>query len=180
MPRLTNVQCVPVQAFGKRHLEDVMPEVNTTESVANWCTVDTRTGTLSCVLEENYCFNAEIYADELGLDDANDFRDDQRSRFHLHDPQCSLIRVGTHKGSFTDSHTVNLGKWILRFLFDKLIQVEAKRDVAFREVRLFFKLFPSESETCFWDMLPFYKLKHTCSWLWLPFGELSALLRTDI
>jgi len=74
---------VPIQSFGKRHLEDVMPEVNTTESVANWCGVDTRTGRLACSLEENYCFDAETYADELDLENACDFRDDQRSRFPL-------------------------------------------------------------------------------------------------
>lgn len=71
---------MPIQSFGKRHLEDVMPEVNTTESVANWCGVDTRTGRLACILEENYCFDAEMYADEIELENADDFRDDQRSR----------------------------------------------------------------------------------------------------
>lgn len=68
-----------MQSFGKRHLEDVAPELNTTESVANWCAVDTRTGRLTCVLEENYCFDAETYADELELPEPIDFREDQRS-----------------------------------------------------------------------------------------------------
>ena len=58
-----------------------MPEVNTIESVANWCGVDTRTGRLACILEENYCFDAETYADELVLENPNNFRDDQRSKF---------------------------------------------------------------------------------------------------
>lgn len=49
------------------------------ESVANWCIVDTRTGRLACVLEENYCFDAEAYADELEMEGDADFRDDQRS-----------------------------------------------------------------------------------------------------
>lgn len=57
-----------------------MPEVNTIESVANWCGVDTRTGRLACILEENYCFDAEAYADELALENPGDFRDDQRSK----------------------------------------------------------------------------------------------------
>ena len=77
---LTDEQCVPVQSFGKRHLEDVLPEVNTIESVANWCGVDTRTGRLACILEENYCFDAEVYADEIEVENAHEFRDDQRSR----------------------------------------------------------------------------------------------------
>jgi WD repeat-containing protein 48 len=70
---------VPVKSFGKRHLEDVVPEVNTRETIAHWCAVNTRTGSLTCVLEENYCFDAEMYADELDLDDKIAFRDDQRS-----------------------------------------------------------------------------------------------------
>ena len=74
------MQCVPIHSFGKRHLEDVAPGVNTMESVANWCAVDTRTGRLACVLEENYCFDAEIYADELDLPNPFEFREDQRSR----------------------------------------------------------------------------------------------------
>ena len=61
-------------------MEDVALEVNTVESVANWCGVDTRTGRLACVLEENYCFDAEIYADEIGISNPLEFRDDQRSK----------------------------------------------------------------------------------------------------
>lgn len=61
-------------------MEDVTPEVNKVESVANWCGVDTRTGRLACVLEENYCFDAEIYADELDVSNPLDFREDQRSK----------------------------------------------------------------------------------------------------
>ena len=55
-------------------------EVNTMETVANWCAVDTRTGRLACVLEENYCFDAEMYADELELQESIEFREDQRSK----------------------------------------------------------------------------------------------------
>ena len=76
---LTGFECKPIQSFGKRHLEDVTPEVNTIESVANWCAVDTRTGRLACVLEENYCFDAEMYADELEAANNTELRDDQRS-----------------------------------------------------------------------------------------------------
>ena len=69
-----------MRSFGKRHLDDVRPEVDTIESVANWCGVDTRTGRLAVILEENYCFDAEMYADELELENAQEFRDDQRSK----------------------------------------------------------------------------------------------------
>jgi WD repeat-containing protein 48 len=62
-------------------MEDVLPTINTLESVASWCAVDTRTGRLSCVLDENNCFDAEMYADELELKESIEFRDDQRSKY---------------------------------------------------------------------------------------------------
>jgi hypothetical protein len=70
---------MPIKSFGKQHLEDVVPEVNTVESVANWCAVDTRTGRLTVMLEENNCFDAEVYADETDVANLADFREDQRS-----------------------------------------------------------------------------------------------------
>lgn len=99
------LKCVPIRSYGKRHLEDVRKEVMTTATVANWCTVDTRTGSVAVMLEENTCFDAEIYADELDLDEAIDFREDQR---------------------------INLGKWVLRYLFSNLITEEIKRDQQYR------------------------------------------------
>ena len=100
------LKCVPIKSFGKRHLEDVKDEVTTTANVANWCTVDTRTGSVAVVLEENNCFDAEMYADELELDEDIEFRDDQR---------------------------INLGKWVLRYLFSNLITEEIRRDQTFRK-----------------------------------------------
>lgn len=99
------LKCVPIRSFGKRHLEDVKDEMTTSATVANWCTVDTRTGSVAVVLEENTCFDAEMYADELELDDGVEYREDQR---------------------------INLGKWVLRYLFNNLIEEEVRRDEAFR------------------------------------------------
>jgi WD repeat-containing protein 48 len=70
---------MPIRSFGKQHLEDVLPEVNTAESIANWCAVGTRTGRLTVTLEENNCFDAEVYADETDAARSVDFREDQRS-----------------------------------------------------------------------------------------------------
>ncbi|KAI9815392.1 MAG: hypothetical protein M1826_002068 [Phylliscum demangeonii] len=100
------IRCEPVQSFGKRHLEDIAPEVNTSESIANWCSVDTRTGWLTCVLEEPSCFDGEMYADDLPISDTVEFREDQR---------------------------INLGKWVLRYLFSSLIDEEIRRDEAYRK-----------------------------------------------
>ncbi|KAJ4306819.1 hypothetical protein N0V88_000190 [Collariella sp. IMI 366227] len=99
------IQCRPVQSFGKRHLEDVEPEVNTREAVAPWCSIDISSGNLTVVLEPYNCFDAEMYADELVLAEPVEFREDQR---------------------------INLGKWALRYLFANLIDEEIKRDEAFR------------------------------------------------
>ncbi|RYP14911.1 hypothetical protein DL765_006053 [Monosporascus sp. GIB2] len=101
-----NGLCEVIQRFGKRHLEDVEPEVNTLEAVAPWCSIDTSSGNLTVVLEPFNCFDAEMYADELTLEEPVEFREDQR---------------------------INLGRWILRYLFAKLIDEEIKRDEAYRQ-----------------------------------------------
>ncbi|RYP67992.1 hypothetical protein DL771_006915 [Monosporascus sp. 5C6A] len=100
------IRCEVIQRFGKRHLEDVEPEVNTLEAVAPWCSIDTSSGNLTVVLEPFNCFDAEMYADELTLEEPVEFREDQR---------------------------INLGRWILRYLFAKLIDEEIKRDEAYRQ-----------------------------------------------
>lgn len=96
-----------MQSFGKKHLEDVEPLVNTLEAVAPWCSIDTSSGNLTVILEPFNCFHAEMYADELSPDefDLGEFRDDQR---------------------------INLGSWVLRWLFDKLIEEEIRRDEVYR------------------------------------------------
>lgn len=80
------LKCAPIKSFGKRHLEDVQDEVNTNESVANWCSIDTRTGSLAITLEANTCFDAEMYADELDEGQGIDFKEDQRSKL------CSCVQ----------------------------------------------------------------------------------------
>lgn len=95
------LKCIPIQSFGRKHLDEIVPSVNTSESVSNWCTVDTKTGKLTVMLEEIYCFDAEIYADETEFADKIEFREDQR---------------------------INLGKWVLRNLFATLLDEEIRRD----------------------------------------------------
>ncbi|KFY38955.1 hypothetical protein V494_04161 [Pseudogymnoascus sp. VKM F-4513 (FW-928)] len=100
------LQCVPIQSFGKRHLEDVEPEVNTNEAIAPWCSIDTRTGRLAVVLEEYNCFDAEMYADEIQMGEPITHREDQR---------------------------INLGKWVLRHIFSRLIDEVIRRDEDLRK-----------------------------------------------
>ncbi|KAI5864152.1 WD40 repeat-like protein [Durotheca rogersii] len=100
------IRCEVIQRFGKKHLEDVEPSINTLEAVAPWCSIDTSSGNLTVVLEPFNCFDAEMYADELVLAEPVEFREDQR---------------------------INLGRWILRYLFAKLIDEEIKRDEVHRQ-----------------------------------------------
>jgi WD repeat-containing protein 48 len=101
------LRCIPVRSYGKRHLEDVKAEETVSMStVVNWCSVDTRTGSLAVVLEEQTCFDAEMYADELQLGKDVVLKEDAR---------------------------INLGKWVLRNLFANLIDEEVRRDNEFRQ-----------------------------------------------
>ncbi|KAF1810345.1 WD40 repeat-like protein [Eremomyces bilateralis CBS 781.70] len=100
------ITCQAVKSFGKKAMDDVLHDINPVEAVAHWCAVDTRTGSLTCVLDENHCFDAEMYADEVELDEGIEFREDQR---------------------------INLGKWVLRYLFADLINEEIRRDEEARQ-----------------------------------------------
>ncbi|KAM3452069.1 hypothetical protein MY3296_004806 [Beauveria thailandica] len=99
------IQCKPVQSFGKQPLDDVADLLNTRAAVAPWCSVDLSSGNLTVILEPYNCFDAEVYADELDLEDNIEFREDQR---------------------------ISLGRWILRYLFANLVDEEIKRDEAHR------------------------------------------------
>ncbi|PWY84926.1 Pkinase-domain-containing protein [Aspergillus heteromorphus CBS 117.55] len=99
------LNCKPIQSFGKRHMDEVAQEINTEESIAHWCTIDIRTGRLSVIMEPGRCFDAEVYADEADFEDYSHFRDDQR---------------------------INLGKWVLRWLFAPLVDEHVQRDAQYR------------------------------------------------
>ncbi|CAK7270505.1 hypothetical protein SEPCBS119000_004125 [Sporothrix epigloea] len=109
------IACKKIRQFGKRHLEDVEPEVNVMEAVAPWCLVDVSSGQLTVVLEQYNCFDAEMYADELSGD--NEYGADPEKN-----------------GAFTarEDQRINLGKWVLRYLFANLINEELRRDEAHR------------------------------------------------
>ena len=136
------LKCMPVKSFGKRHLEDVAAETNTVESVANWCQIDTRTGRLACVLEENYCFDAEMYADEADIEDAVEFKDDQRSK----NRSCTLIfwssgiadnfQLTLANGSFVISSAISLTKRSLVMKTSGKSSTAIKRNVSKHGVQM--------------------------------------------
>jgi len=84
-------KCQPIKSFGKRHLEDVEPEVNKLEAVAPWCSIDISSGSLTVALEPFNCFDAETYADELVMDEPVEFREDQRSMPSCPVPRCICL-----------------------------------------------------------------------------------------
>lgn len=89
------IQCVPIQSFGKRHIDDVASEVNSVETIAHWCTLDIRTGQLSVILEPNRCFDAEVYADEVEISNGDEYPQDQRSKLNstVYHKQIAYIKL---------------------------------------------------------------------------------------
>ncbi|KAL5606886.1 hypothetical protein BROUX41_003263 [Berkeleyomyces rouxiae] len=102
------IRGVPIKKYSQRDISSILPEVNTVEAVAPWCSVDVSSGSLTVILEPYNCFDAEMYADEVATDVDPDleFREDQR---------------------------INLGKWVLRYLFAGLVDEEIQRDEVYRQ-----------------------------------------------
>jgi WD repeat-containing protein 48 len=65
----------------KEALDIVRERIEGESSTITWCTVDTRIGSLTVHVEENRCFDAEVYADEVGYKGDPAFKEDQRSKF---------------------------------------------------------------------------------------------------
>lgn len=61
--------------------------------MAPWCSIDTSSGNLTVALEPFNCFDAEMYADELTLDEAVEFREDQRSNVFASSPSESFANA---------------------------------------------------------------------------------------
>ncbi|TFK59698.1 WD40 repeat-like protein [Pluteus cervinus] len=79
-------------------LEIVRERVEGEAMVSQWCVADTKTGVLTIHVNDR-CFEAEVYADEVG------FMNDKR---------------------FNDESKMNLGKWILRNLFKEFIREQQR------------------------------------------------------
>src|SRR5208282_3050878 len=61
------VECKHIQSFGAKDISEVEKQVNSNENVPNWCTVDTRIGSITVMLDERSAFDAEVYRDEMGF-----------------------------------------------------------------------------------------------------------------
>ncbi|KAI9096435.1 hypothetical protein DFS34DRAFT_650541 [Phlyctochytrium arcticum] len=88
------IQCIKLKSFGKLRFSDVVERTNTREWVANWSTVDTHNGVITIHLDEGRCYDAEIYHDEADI----------------------------LSSAPNDEQRINLGKWVLTYLFRKFIE----------------------------------------------------------
>ncbi|WWD05216.1 hypothetical protein V865_003289 [Kwoniella europaea PYCC6329] len=88
-----------VRKHSQEVLEMVKERVEGETMVITWCQVDTKIGSLVVHLEEGRVFDAEVYADELGLEGFEGSKEDIR---------------------------INLGKWALANLFRGLIKAEER------------------------------------------------------
>ncbi|KAJ3478981.1 hypothetical protein NLJ89_g12351 [Agrocybe chaxingu] len=79
-------------------LEAVRERIEGEAVVSTWCTADTKAGVLTIHLTER-CFEAEVYADEVGF---------------ANDPH------------FNDESKLNIGKWVLKNLFIGFIREEMR------------------------------------------------------
>nr|KAJ3419673.1 hypothetical protein HK105_006646 [Polyrhizophydium stewartii] len=61
------VRCCRLKSFGASDFDKTVQAENTGEWVANWCTIDTKSGALTVHLEEGRCYDGEVYHDELGI-----------------------------------------------------------------------------------------------------------------
>ncbi|KAI9279517.1 WD40-repeat-containing domain protein [Umbelopsis sp. AD052] len=91
------VECKKIKIFGKRPIEEIAQQINSMETFSNWCAVDTKIGAITVHLDEQTCFDCEMYADEANLPEDYEIREEQR---------------------------INLGKWVLRYLFEGFVTAE--------------------------------------------------------
>jgi WD repeat-containing protein 48 len=69
-----------VRKHSNEVLELVKDRVEGETMVITWCQVDTKIGSLVVHLEEGRVFDAEVYADELGLEGYEGIREDMRRK----------------------------------------------------------------------------------------------------
>ncbi|ODV89202.1 hypothetical protein CANCADRAFT_3834 [Tortispora caseinolytica NRRL Y-17796] len=115
------IQCKVIRKFNiGTSLEDAATEYNSVEPAVTWCDISTRTGKLAVFLDPNKCFEAEVYADEL-------FEDSTASSNNV------ANGIDHHrKSSFPEDHRINLGRWVLTYLFQDVLKIELERDAAYR------------------------------------------------
>ena len=96
-------------------LEAVRERIEGEAVVANWCYADTKAGVLTIHLTDR-CFDAEVYADEVGFVNDRNFNDESKCMLSLISPDFAAHLF-----------LVNMGKWVLRNLFIGFIKEEVRQ-----------------------------------------------------
>lgn len=110
------LRCIPLKSYGTGQDMDLLADhLNKPASMANWCQVTTRAGQLFVTLEENTCFDAEVYADEI----IPEIGEDLLKSYSAENPSVKDLSY---------DQRINLGKWVIKNLFSSLIDEEIKRD----------------------------------------------------
>ncbi|GAA95727.1 hypothetical protein E5Q_02384 [Mixia osmundae IAM 14324] len=65
----------------KEAIELVRSRIEGDGTITNWCTVEVNTGTVHVHLDESRCFEAEVYADEMGLEEFARDKEDHRFNY---------------------------------------------------------------------------------------------------
>lgn len=66
------------------------------------------------MLEENYCFDAEVYADDLDLDKEQVFREDQRSQFSAVNARHLLANICSQSIWGSGCCAICFRNWLMR------------------------------------------------------------------
>ncbi|KAI9293814.1 WD40 repeat-like protein [Neoconidiobolus thromboides FSU 785] len=106
------VKCCFVRSYGQANIDEVYQEINSLISVPSWCTVDTKLGSLMVRLDENKCFDAEIYGDDI---------------------EDMKIESTNKESNIISDTQINIGKWVIKSLFKaftkKYLEEKAQLDL---------------------------------------------------
>ena len=78
------IACKKITDYGKVDYQKAVEELNPDQWVANWCTIDTKSGDITVHIHEGKCLDAEIYFQDLESNSESKIKnEDQRSVLKL-------------------------------------------------------------------------------------------------
>ncbi|ODQ66210.1 WD40 repeat-like protein [Nadsonia fulvescens var. elongata DSM 6958] len=113
------ISCKPLEYFDTDEIDEIYNELVIRQqadknfvdfSTPSWCQVSTRSGRLFVTLEENSCFAAEIYVDELP--------DSEQQSLREQFPNLTMVQ----------DQKINLGKWVIKNLLSPFVEFILKND----------------------------------------------------
>ncbi len=110
------VLCKALKSCGKRDIDIMADELNSLDSMSNWCSVATRAGKLFVTLDSSTCFDAEVYIDEI----------DQEMDLKKQDSRNVLSNE-------SNDQRINLGRWVLQNLLSNFTEKEVEKDQELRD-----------------------------------------------